>query len=364
MSDHVAVRPARSEDAIPVTTLLRELGLNMPASEPDARQFWQNLWHANPFYHHFPGAVQYGWVLEAAPGIVGFFGSIPRIYEINGKKVPVSVASRWGVRKEFRTFVPMLCDAYFQQNPIDLKLVTTAIKPTGRIFERYGGLPVPGRDLGKVQMVPLDLSALAKLRRGRFLSNVGATLAGLVPWKHQFRAIRPDEGFTEILGDNYPADLDDFFTTHASLEESLIATRNVEILKWQYDTWKTDRWKAQFVYRAAGRITGFAVLTIEPVPGHSQITRFKVMDLVALNAYTKRKMIRQLVRVAFRAGGHVLEIHLPGMVDPTVLPRITLTRNLPQYPLYFHSSDPAMASYLQHTDHWRISPFDGDSSLG
>ena len=140
------IRPAVFEDCIAASALLKELGLNMPAEPAQVRVHWQRFWQSNPALQGAGPQPDLGWVMEDtedAGTMVGFFGNIPLLYSYGTQRIIVADASQWGVLKSHRADTHLLCDAYFQQKNIDLLLVTTGIKPTGRIFEQYDSLKVP-----------------------------------------------------------------------------------------------------------------------------------------------------------------------------------------------------------------------------
>ena len=150
------LRNATFDDCIEATALLTRFGLTMPEGEEAIRAYFDNLWRTNPAMQAAKTKPALGWVLEDAGEMVGFFGNVPLLYEFDGKPVIVSNASLWGVDENFRSETPRLAEAYFSQTDVDLLLVTTAIKPTRRIFERHGASPVAQPDLDQVLYWVLD----------------------------------------------------------------------------------------------------------------------------------------------------------------------------------------------------------------
>ena len=143
-SDRVCtLREAQYEDGETATQLLRELGLNLPVGQDEMRYHWRRLWVDNPALNVDRPNLTKGWLLEDNGRMVGFFGNIPLLYDYCGRPIIIADASQWGVKKEYRDQTPRLAEAYFRQKNADLLLVTTGIKQTGRLFERYGGRPVP-----------------------------------------------------------------------------------------------------------------------------------------------------------------------------------------------------------------------------
>ena len=94
--------------------------------------------------------------------MVGFFGNIPLLYDYGGRPIVIADASQWGVEKGYRGETPRLAKAYFTQKNAAVLLVTTGIKPTGRIFARYGGFPVPQPGCDQVLLWVLDPQGFLK----------------------------------------------------------------------------------------------------------------------------------------------------------------------------------------------------------
>ena len=177
--DAVAIREARMDDCVPVCTVLRGLGLTVPEAPDEAHRLWQRLWVENPAITMGGTPLPIGWVLESGSRIVGFFGNIPQQYRFGDQSLRAAVASQWGVEKPFRGSTTALATAYFSQPNADVLLVTTGIKPTGRLFERFGASVMPQPEYDDVLFWVLDGAkfAAAALRK-RDVSPAMAGLAG------------------------------------------------------------------------------------------------------------------------------------------------------------------------------------------
>ena len=142
------VREAKISDLGSIIQLIQDLGLEVDSNQEDVIKKWYLYSVNNPanYEKQFP----FGWVLELDAKIVGYFGTIHRKYHFGSQNISVAVASTWAVQKDFRSQVPLLCQSFFEQPDIDLFLVTSAIKPTVRIFERFGGQPLPDVSYNKV----------------------------------------------------------------------------------------------------------------------------------------------------------------------------------------------------------------------
>lgn len=363
----VTIRLAKRDEAVEISDLLNKLGLNLPNEhEVDKiNQHWDRLWKNNPYYNHFKEDYLYGWVMVYNEKIVGFFGCIPRIYSINSKVVPVAIASQWGVEKDYRKFTHLLCEKFFNENPISIKLVTTAIKPTGRIFEKYGGLKVPNSELETVYMIPIDLFKLVSYKyKDSFKKYIFNFLSYLIPWKLQFKFIGENNNFKEIDVDSIPDEINSFFENKLNKTNGLIALRDSDILKWYYSGGNRELTKKIFIYSKNDTILGYASIVEEPIKDNLNLKRYKIIDLLAENSQIKKDILKALIKYSYNKKIDVLEIHHSGMIDKNEIPAIILKRKLPQFPLFYQTTDSKMNEYLKHKDNWNIMPFDGDTCLG
>ncbi len=126
------LREAKISDLGPIIQLIQDLGLEVGSNQEDVIKKWYLYSVDNPANNEkqFP----FGWVLEKDMDIVGFFGSIPRRYNFEGKRLNVAIGSSWVIHENFRRNIRLLCQSFFDQSNIDLYLATTAIKPVGKIF--------------------------------------------------------------------------------------------------------------------------------------------------------------------------------------------------------------------------------------
>lgn len=362
---NLIIRPAEEKDGLEACRLLKRLGLTLPNTDREIWQHWERLWKRNPYYRLFDEQIQYGWVMEHNERIVGFFGSIPRIYYWNSKPVPVSIASQWGVEKEYRNHTSLLCDAYFQRNVCKIKLVTTAIKPTGRIFERYGGKKVPDDDLGVVYMIPISLFKLMGAKvKSRLIKALFRWLDRLFPRNFWYGLIGKHSQVLKIQKDRFPEDLDRFFRDYHAKVKGLVAARSTEILKWHASGRSDKPQKEYFIYAEDNRIIGYAAISREKVPDNPDIFRIKVIDLLADSKSIKKTLLKQLVRHAYTEKADIVEIHHPGFCEKSDIPfSLVLTRRHLHFPLFYQLEDKELGEALSDPNNWNISPFDGDTSL-
>ena len=370
----IVIRSAVKEDMIPVSDLLRDLGLSLPpANNPVKIQaHWDRLWNFNPYYLDFNEDVFYGWVMLHRNEVVGFFGTIPRVYFLNGVKIPVAIASNWGVKKEYRKFTNLLCEAFFNSDQGKLKLVTTAIKPTGKIFERFNGKRMPDKQLCEVYMIPFRMEKLAKIKFSKtpllyaIMKPFLLFFNYFMPWAIKNKFAGRNNNLSEIDINQLPDDFEIFWNEYLAKTKGFIASRSVSIMKWVYSDVKNDSQKKIFLYRSAfdQRIIGYASLIEEPVHNIRDIKRYKIVDLLVLSERNKKEILKELVYYTYRIKADILEVHLPGMIHRKEIPGLNFLRKVPSFPVYFHSTDVQIFHVLDHIENWNISLYDGDTSLG
>jgi len=361
----IKIRLAKREDAFKVSALLSKLGLNVPIENEKINNHWDRLWDKNPYYSVFHEEILYGWIMEHDERIVGFFGCFPRIYCLDSKFISVAIASHWGVEKEFRAYTNSLCEKFFNENPISLKLVTTAIKPTGRIFEKFGGHKVPIPEMETVYMIPINLSKLIIHKyNNSSLKYIFTILSYFIPWKLQFSFIFKNHNIKEINIDSLPNDINAFFEHRIKKTSGLIACRNKEVLEWFYQEGNLTLSKKMFLYIKNNKTLGYASIIDEPIKDNLNLKRYKIIDLVAENSQIKKEIIRELVRYAYKMNIDVLEIHQPGMIEKKDIPVITMQRKSPQFPLFYQTTEKELNELLKSKNQWNIMPFDGDTCLG
>lgn len=367
----LVVRPATADDMPGACALLHELGLSWPSPEDaDAqRNAIDRLWRQDPFFAMSGEPVFYGWVMLHEARIVGFFGSVPRAYLLDGAPISVSIASNWGVRKEYRAFTRLLSDAYFQHNPIDLKLVTTGIAPTGRIFDRYGGHRAPVPRLDQVYIVPFKpgrLAGLALPSMWRVALRPLQVLMDVVPlWRWGARRA-PVALLQEHAEGRLPDDFQRFWEQIGAQAKGLVAVRDAANVSWVHGEGRARRRKRIFVLRSRGDgpIEAYASLVEEPIAQDAGFQRWKIGDLLSLSERDRTTMLTALIQLARRSGCHALEFHLPGSIAREDIPAFTFQRKVPAFPVHYHCASERTATALRDPANWPISPYDGDTLLG
>lgn len=369
------LRNASFDDCIEASALLTRLGLIMPEGDEAVIAHFDRLWRRNPAMKVAETKPSLGWVLEDAGKMVGFFGNVPLLYEFDGSPVIVSDASQWGVEKEYRNETARLADAYFGQQGIDLLLVTTAIKPTSRIFERYGGtrLPQPGFDRVLYWVIDGGGFVRAGLRKkglgpvyswivgtgGGILLNARMRLSGRRPFA-------PLDDITIITVDQIDEAFDALWQRKTGeYPGRLLARRDAESLRWHFEAGAAADQTRIICCRRDGQLEGYAVLIRDDAPGIG-LKRFKIADLFA--AGDEEKTVGALLTAAYEYSlakrCHVLEIiGLPKRPRSLVLAHKPFHREMPTFPFYFKALREDLKKPLETEDGWYVTAFDGDTAL-
>jgi len=375
MAEPCTLREAEYEDCETATELLRDLGLIMPEAGDAVRHHWRRFWIDNPALATDRPSPAKGWLLEDDGRMVGFFGNIPLLYYYGERPVIVADASQWGVEKDYRDQTPRLADSYFNQNIADLLLVTTGIKPTGRIFDRYGGVSVPQPDYDCVLYWVLDSYGFLKAgltRKGLGYGTAIATATVAAPLLStvSFFTGHLIHGTSDTIDIISTDQIDDTFDTLWTRKRNeavrLLACRSAECLRWHFGTDSQAARTRILTSRNAGILQGYAILQREDAPAIG-LSRMKVIDLfVAADDETIIDgLLDAAAKTAQAEGCHVLElVGLPVSIRRQIISRHhPRTRQMPTWPLFYKSMDRGLDGPLANEQTWYVSAYDGDTAL-
>lgn len=379
MKDKGTLRAATFDDCVEATALLVRLGLTMPECDEAIRAYFNNLWNTNPAIQAAKSNPALGWVLEDAGKMVGFFGNVPLLYEFAGQPVIESDAILWGVDENYRTEAPRLADAYFGQTNVDLLMVTTAIKPTRRIFERHGASMVAQSDLDQVLFWVIDgggfvRAGLRKKGHGGMASFFGGILGGMVLnarlrlfGRRPFAAL---DGITIIRPDEIDAGFDDLWQRKCGeYPARVLANRSAAALKWHFSVGRFSEHTRLICLHGpgedGGKLEGYAVLVREDAP-EIGLKRLKIADVFV--AGDDAAAVSALLAAAYEYGlaqrCHVLEvIGLPENLRAAVKTHKPLERPMPTFPFFYKAVNPDLTAPLAQADGWYMALYDGDSTL-
>ena len=369
------IRPAVFEDCIAASALLKELGLNMPAEPAQVRVHWQRFWQSNPALQGAGPQPDLGWVMEDtedAGTMVGFFGNIPLLYSYGTQRIIVADASQWGVLKSHRADTHLLCDAYFQQKNIDLLLVTTGIKPTGRIFEQYDSLKVPQPGYDEILFWVVNSegflqSILRKKNWDNAILRAGATvLSPALTFERTISRRKPSaklKTVDRLTLSEISDDFDDLWQRKQNEAERLLACRNAACLRWHFEAPVFEN-KTTILACKNNRLDGYAIVVEEDAPDIG-LKRLKIADVLIAgdDEDVFRSLLAEAYVLAQEKNCHVLElIGLPPHLRKIAQGAKPFSRRMPVWPAYYKPSA-FDSDQLTRTDTWYLTPYDGDTLL-
>lgn len=369
------LREAEFRDSETATELLRDLGLTLPEARDEINDHWHRLWIDNPAIQIDGAPVARGWVLEDTGRMVGFFGNIPMLYDYGGRPIIAAVASQWGVEKKYRYETPRLAEAYFTQQNVELLLVTTGIKPTGRIFTRYGGFRVPQLGCDQVLLWVLDprgFIAAGLVKKGinkRVAAMIAFTGAPIVragvllsSHSHSGKAKNIDQINVKQIEDEF----DGLWVRKRDEVDCLMASRTSESLRWHFGTKSMMQRTRLLVSRSHKGLEGYAMIMREDAPSIG-LKRLKIIDLFV--AGNNEAVIDSLLAAAFETaladGCHVIEMTgLPSALRNHIIshhhPR---TRQLATWPAFYKVMKDDLNIPFKDEKSWYVSAYDGDTAL-
>ncbi len=367
------LREATCDDCQEATELLRSLGLIMTRGEAAINAHWRRLWIDNPAMMGDGVKPSLGWVLEDQGKMVGFFGNIPLLYFFGERPVIAADASQWGVAKDYRGQTARLAEAYFSQAHVDLLLVTTGIKPTGRLFEKYGAHRIPQPDYDQVLYWPVDsggfLSATLRKKNvpSALASMIGAIggMFGQMAMAISRRRPKGAEQAVAVIGvGDIDESFDDLWLAKQGEVAKLLACRSADSLRWHFGNQGMAERCQILVYRQDG-LRGYAVVAREDATNIG-LKRLKIVDLLIAddNLQVLDALLAKAYAVARADGCHVLEvIGLPAPLRARVLHHRPLRRSMAAWPLYYKSCDDVLRLELDREDAWYVTAYDGDTCL-
>lgn len=359
--------------------MVKNLGLAKHLNEEAFSWNWMKYSQENPaIKRECHSESLSGWVMENKGRIVGFFGSIPRLYRYGNDDISVSVASTWVVEKEYRTHTGLLSKAFFNQENIDMQMVTSAIKPTSRIFERFSGKRMPLLDYENVLFWIINPSAFIKsfLLKLKFNSSIAGFygyilspfLSALMAFK--IKSVWPQSGRENISIesqeiDKIGEDFNELWFRKIEEKKCIYAYRTAEHLRWSLEIVNKSNPINIFCCRCDKRLEGYIIIINEILP-EICLNRVKVIDLFVINDNFNiiDSLFAATFKKAFELGCHVVEvIGLPEKIRRHLLKHRPFLRKYTNFPYYYRVNSEKYKTILGSPEPWYPTPFDGDSSF-
>jgi hypothetical protein len=369
------LRPASVEDAPGVTAFLADLGLVMPKGPDEVIRHWRGLWKDNPALMHHRDDVSLGSVLEEDGVIKGFFGNIPQVAWMGERKILVSSARAWAVDAAYRTETQRLCQFFFDQEGIDLAVISSASPPAGRRCEAFGADRMPQPNYSDILYWIVDApgflrAAFRKKGRGANMSWLLGMLSSVpLDFSMRLRGRRP----YGILDNVTPVPLSAIDTQFDALwmrnrkarADTLLMTRDAATLQWYFDLGNGRDQTRVLRYDRGDTLLGYAVLVREDAPAIG-LKRLKVADLFVDDddPAVIRSLLAGAYEYAMAKRCHVLElVGLPPKTRDHVLAHKPFSRPMPTFPFFYKALAPDLGEQLASADTWYVSAYDGDTAL-
>lgn len=343
---------------------------------PDSPENWQRLWRENPAILEGHATARIGWVLESSGQIVGFLGSIPLLYEYEGKTLVAAATCRLAVEPAYRASTPLLLTSFFRQKEVDLFLNASATVAAGKMMTALKADQLPQKDYDVVlfwilNARPFAKSVLERIGLNPPLASLGSAVASLV--------LQSDIAVRGRLPKHKPQGLSVVETSVHDLEPEmlslweektqqanlLLAKRSPEVLRWHFQPPGNRRMTKVLRCLAQGKIQGYIIVRHDG-GANAGLRRSLVADLMlgSDDPRVVEALFAAACDSAIRAGSHVLEVMgFPGKIRRMLAKWKPYSRRYPACPFFYKARDRVLHQKLASEEAWYASPFDGDATL-
>jgi hypothetical protein len=374
---HIEIRQASFSDIDGIIMLMKEYDLGLNITESILDQKWTEYWVNNPLLCSGESVISLGLVMLNGEEMVGFFGSIPRLYRYANEDIVVSVSSTWVVKKEFREYTKLITEEYFTQESIDLYLCNTAIKPVAKIYSKFSGQNMPQSDFGTVLFMILRpgkflysflLKKNLNKHLAKFLSAVSYPLiAGLIKAKSNTVQITPEISTSISIQDisDIGSEFDELWERKTTGKPLLYAYRNSKYLRWSLGIFKRSHDVVMLCFRAENELKGFLVFSIEEIQ-KLNLRRARVIDIFVEddNKAIISGLLNRAIEISEEKNCSVLEfVGFPEGIRACFSELNPFSRQYPSFPFQYLAREKALKDILEDKNNWYPTLFDGDASL-
>jgi hypothetical protein len=326
---------------------------------------WTHLWLDNPAWQRNPD-LAIGWVLEDAAGrLVGWFGSIPFLFELRGRQFVANTSHAWVVDAPYRAYAPLLFEQFLTQPGVALHLPLYPNRESEpAIALRCPRVPVGVWDEYAFWITrhrPYAENALRRRGyRAAWLLSYPAAVALWVRERLRTPAVRRGDADVRPCS-AFDERFDDFWhEARRTTPHLLQAVRTREVLDWHYaHALAHDRlWIATVVDGA--RIVAYATFD------RKNATTMRLVDFQSLDGTTTllSPLLHWALRRCRREGIVTLMAVGRWLEQGELLDRLApYRRRLRNWLYFYHTNDPALAEQLKQREVWAPTLFDGDESL-
>jgi len=365
------VREATFEDFGAVSALNSRLGQG-----PDSVENWCRLWRDNPAITQGGATSRIGWVLEDAGAVVGFFGTIPLLYQFAQKPLIAAATCRFAVEPAYRAFSPLLLTSFFRQKDVDLFINSTATPSAGQMMRALKAVELPQPNYGTVLFWVLDCRAFAretlrKLGSNSMLSRMGSFPVSVVLEGEGFLRGRGPRNRKGSLSTKQMSiremgpEFSQLWSEKNEQSRGLIATRSLEIMRWHFEPPHNRRTATVVGCYTHERLLGYAIVR-HSEPATTGLRRSVIADMILRDE--SQQIVDALLHASFHcaktSGSHALEVlGFPPRIRQMFLQSNPYTRNYPACPFFYKARNRELQSALSDANLWYATPFDGDSTV-
>jgi hypothetical protein len=327
-------------------------------------QTWRALRVSYPFADEF-GDIPTGWVLETDDGaVVGSIGNIPLMYELDGRRLRVALATAWGVDEAHRGRALHLTTAFFKQKGPDVLLNGSASPTASRVLTGLQIPRIPIPDYSSPCFWAANPRAFAKAVLQRRKKPAAALLAWPAGLALLVRDIvrgsgrgKPSAPVRRLPG--FDGRFDALWRRIAGGPSRLRAVRTEAVLDWRFRAELAAGRAAILAAEAGGELSGYAVLVRRP-GSDLGMGLYDVADFQAAgdDPAVYRDLLLGAVRLAREQG--VDAVKLMTGTPAKRAPALALqpyTYQLPFWQLYYKAA-PELKRALATADAWDFSLFD------
>lgn len=343
---------------------------------PDSSENWKRLWLDNPAIVQGNATPRIGWVLEDSGEIVGFLGSIPLLYEYEGKTLIAAATCRLAVEPAYRAFSHLLLSSFFRQKDVDLFLNTSATVAAGKMMTALKAEQLPQKNYGTVLFWILDSrsfakSALERMGLGSILTGVGSIAASLVlKGDATFRGRLPQSkskvfSIVETSVSEMGPEFLQLWAEKTNQPKLLMAKRSPEIVRWHFTAPGNRRVTRVLSCYSQGKFQGYIIVRHEGEVS-AGLRRSLVADLMlrSEDPHVIEALFAAACNSAKHARSHIIEVMgFPGKIRQMLSRWKPYSREYPACPFFYKARDRALHEKLASEDAWYASPFDGDATL-
>jgi hypothetical protein len=325
---------------------------------------WRAVWQTYPFAVDFQD-IPIGWVLETADGAVeGTIGNIHLLYEMDGRRFRVALATAWAVNAAHRGRALHLTTAFFKQKGLDLLLNGSANPSASKVLTglQIPRIPIPEYSSPCFWAASPTAFARAALQRRK------TPAAALLAWPAGLALLARDilrgsgRGKLSIPVRRITAFDDRFDALWARIAAGpsrLRAVRTRAVLHWKFHEQLADGRAVILAAETRGDLSGYVVL-VRRAGSDLGMGLYDVADFQSAgdDPEVYRDLLLGSVRMAREEGVDAVKL-LTGTPAKraAALALHPYSYQLPFWQLYYKASA-ELKGALGSADAWDFSPFD------